>query len=91
MSACCAVLSPDSLGSDARPAVSAPADRAGRHRRAETAGTRVRRAVDVLAHLGGLITVASLLLVAAGATWLVQGTPINEVPTVTVTFDHSGR
>ncbi len=91
VSVCCAVLSPDALSSAARPAVPAPAYTAGRHRRTETAGTGVSRAVEVLAQLGNLVAAASLLLVATAATLLVHSMPINDVPTLTVTFDHSGR
>lgn len=66
-------------------------DTAGRHRRALTVRSRATRTIDVLGHVGSLVTLSSVLVLAATAGGIVDGVPAGEAPTVTVTFDGSHR
>lgn len=65
-----------------------PAPSTGRHHLVVTPRMRVRATLDVLGRLGGLVTLAALLVVgtAAGAATSV-GEP--DRPVVTVTWGHS--
>lgn len=76
---------PQAPGRTTRPATP------GRHRRALTVRSRATRAIDVLGHVGSLVTLSSVLVLAATAGGIVDGVPAGEAPTVTVTFDGSHR
>lgn len=60
---------------------------AGRHRRASSTGARIGRAAAVLSRLGSMVTLAALLVLAATVGGLVDGVPVAEDASVTVTFD----
>lgn len=66
-------------------------DLVGRHRRATSARMHLGRALDVVSRLGSLVTLAALVVLAATAGGLVDGMPVSEDATVTVTFDGGGR
>ncbi len=53
--------------------------------------TQLRRAVDVTATLGSLVTLSALVVLAGAVGGLVDGTPTGHDTTVTVTFDRSGH
>jgi hypothetical protein len=65
------------------PTAPAPTDTAGRSRSSGATAT----AVDVVARLGSLVTLAALLVLAATAGGLVDGVPATGAPTLTVTYE----
>ena len=70
----------------------APTIPMARHRRTTTATqrsttSRLRRALDVTATLGSLVTLSALLVLAGAVGGLVDGVPTGHDTTVTVTFE----
>lgn len=63
----------------------------GRHRRPQPAYAGLGRTIDVIARLGSLVTLASLLVLAGAVAGLADGVPAGDSATVTVTFDGGGH
>lgn len=58
----------------------------GRHRAAVTTRSGLTRTLDLVGHLGSLVTLAALLVLAGAVGGLVDGEPVSDGATLTATY-----